>query len=50
MYDRGIQLLTLGRLKRLWAHIAGHYVQAGMRVLDIGCGTGTLAGMMADQG
>ncbi len=49
-YDRGIQLLTLGRLRPLKEHIARVYVREGMRVLEIGCGTGTLTQMMAGRG
>ena len=46
-YDRGIQLLTLGRIQRIKEKIANSYVRVGMRVLEIGCGTGTLTLMMA---
>lgn len=49
-YDRGIQLLTLGRLTPLKERMARAYVQPGMRVLEIGCGTGTLTQMMAGRG
>ncbi|MBN1219040.1 MAG: methyltransferase domain-containing protein [Anaerolineae bacterium] len=53
-YDRGIQLLTLGRLPRLKERIATDYIQAkrktAPRVLEVGCGTGTLAILMAAQG
>ena len=49
-YDRGIQLLTLGRIQRIKEKIANNYVRAGMRVLEIGCGTGTLTLMMAKRG
>ncbi len=49
-YDRGIQLLTLGRIQRIKERIANAYVHAGMRVLEIGCGTGTLTAMMAARG
>jgi 2-polyprenyl-3-methyl-5-hydroxy-6-metoxy-1,4-benzoquinol methylase len=49
-YDRGIQILTLGRLRRLEEKIVCDYVRPGMRVLEIGCGSGTLTALMARQG
>jgi ubiquinone/menaquinone biosynthesis C-methylase UbiE len=49
-YDRGIQILTLGRIRRVNERIVKDFVHAGVRVLEIGCGTGTLATMMAAQG
>lgn len=49
-YDRGIRILTLGRLRRINEHIAYNYAHEGTRVLEIGCGTGTLSVMMAERG
>ncbi len=49
-YDRGIALLTLGQIQRVRARIADTHVRSGMRVLEIGCGTGTLTAMMTAQG
>jgi ubiquinone/menaquinone biosynthesis C-methylase UbiE len=49
-YDRGIQLLTLGHLRTLKERIATDCVQPGDQVLEIGCGTATLALMMAQRG
>jgi ubiquinone/menaquinone biosynthesis C-methylase UbiE len=53
-YDRGIQLLTLNRLEPLKARIAADYIRTDEgkrpRVLEIGCGTGSLAIMMAKVG
>ena len=49
-YERGIQVLTLGSLSRLQRKIVEQYVFEGARVLEIGCGTGSLMKMMAEQG
>ena len=49
-YDWGIRLLTLGRLELLQAYIVDRLVREGMRVLEIGCGTGALTIAMAEKG
>jgi len=49
-YDRGIQLLTLNKLRPLKEQIASQEVRRGDRVLEIGCGTGTLTVLMAERG
>ena len=49
-YDRGIQLLTLGRIQEVRERIAARFVQPGDRVLDLGCGTGDLAILCAKRG
>ena len=49
-YDRGIQLLTLGRIMRVKERIANSYAHEGTRILEIGCGTGTLTLRMAQRG
>jgi len=50
-YDRGMRLLTLGRLERVYCDIAALLAERpGGRVLDLGCGTGALAALLARQG
>jgi ubiquinone/menaquinone biosynthesis C-methylase UbiE len=49
-YDRGIRMLTLGRLGKLKKEIAEKYVKAGDQVLEIGCGTGALTVMLGEKG
>lgn len=48
-YDRGMRLLTLGRLERVHLDIAER-VSEGDKVLDVGCGTGALATLLANRG
>lgn len=40
-YDKGIRILTLGRLNKTYERLTSH-IKSGQRVLDIGCGTGAL--------
>jgi ubiquinone/menaquinone biosynthesis C-methylase UbiE len=48
-YERGMRLLTLGRLQRVYGAIAAR-LEPGDRVLDVGCGTGVLAAQLARLG
>lgn len=49
-YDTGIEILTLGRLRRLKQDIADESVAKGDKVLEVGCGTGSLAILCARKG
>lgn len=40
-YDKGIQILTLGKLNKYYDDLISH-IEKGQNVLDIGCGTGAL--------
>jgi ubiquinone/menaquinone biosynthesis C-methylase UbiE len=48
-YERGMRILTLGRLEWVRRDIAAR-LHAGDRVLDLGCGTGALAALLAWKG
>ncbi len=48
-YDRGMRIVTLGRLERVHQSIADS-LERGSSVLDIGCGTGALALRLARRG
>jgi len=39
-YDRGIRMLSGGRIAEAYERIAGLVAAPGIRILDIGCGTG----------
>jgi len=49
-YDAGINILTLSRLRRLKQDIANEFIARGDKVLEIGCGTGSLAILCATKG
>jgi demethylmenaquinone methyltransferase/2-methoxy-6-polyprenyl-1,4-benzoquinol methylase len=49
-YDRGIQLLSRGRIGAVHGWVADHVAAPGRRVLDIGCGTGGLSLACAARG
>ena len=42
-YDTGINVLSAGHSKKIKKQIVQNYVKPGMEILDIGCGTGSLA-------
>ncbi len=49
-YDRRMRILTLGRIDLIKLEIASFWVESGHHVLEIGCGTGTLAALMIARG
>lgn len=49
-YDRWMRFLTLGRVDRIKKEIAAKWINPAELVLEIGCGTGSLAALMAERG
>ena len=49
-YDWGINLLTGGQAGKIKENIVTNFVQPGMAILDVGCGTGDLAVRAAQAG
>ncbi|MGA9531719.1 MAG: corrinoid protein-associated methyltransferase CpaM, partial [Anaerolineales bacterium] len=49
-YERGISLLTLGRLEPLGRQLTESHIGPGDRVLEIGCGTGRLTRKLLKAG
>ncbi len=49
-YDRGIELLSLGRVGSVKDEVASRWVEPGDTVLEIGCGTGSLAARLLARG
>lgn len=50
MYERGIHLLTLGKIKQIHRFIVDQYPIENKKILDVGCGTGALDIRMAKNG
>ena len=48
-YDKGIRILTLGRLDKAYDRLTSH-IKKGQTVLDLGCGTGALTLRAAQKG
>ena len=49
-YDAGIKILSLGQIEKIHKEIVENHIAVGDEVLEIGCGTGTLAILCAEKG
>ncbi|MEJ2164256.1 MAG: methyltransferase domain-containing protein [Desulfobacterales bacterium] len=49
-YDRGVNILSAGHAKKIKNEIVANWIKPGIKVLDVGCGTGELAANAAKAG
>ena len=49
-YDSGINILTGGHARKIKNEIVAHWVRPGIKMLDVGCGTGALIADAAGAG
>jgi demethylmenaquinone methyltransferase/2-methoxy-6-polyprenyl-1,4-benzoquinol methylase len=49
-YDRGMHILSRGRVDKLYQLIAAHVAAPRVRILDVGCGTGGVSFACANRG
>ncbi len=49
-YDRGMRLLSRGRIGKVYESMAAMVARPGIRILDVGCGTGGVAVACAARG
>lgn len=49
-YDRGIQIISRGRINQIYEFIANSVADEGKKILDIGCGTGNVSLACAAKG
>lgn len=49
-YDMGINILSLGQSDKVKKEIVKNYITVGDKVLEVGCGTGTVAILCAEKG
>jgi ubiquinone/menaquinone biosynthesis C-methylase UbiE/Pyruvate/2-oxoacid:ferredoxin oxidoreductase delta subunit len=49
-YDRGINILSGGHAKKIKKEIVADWIRPGIKILDVGCGTGELLAAAASAG